>query len=190
MILTTRVQTIALVVLFASSSVFAQSELAQTTDAENIRARVKDGQKVSITDDQGQQFNGRIGTMSPNGLTLVVDGKSVDVPYDRIVRVDRPNDSLANGALIGLGAGAALGLVSVASEPDKSCFFACTDNKTTSEYVTITLLMGGLGTAVGVGIDALIHRNREIYRRGKVAHTTVAPAIGRGVRGVVVSMTW
>jgi hypothetical protein len=187
MILTTRVHCIALAVLFASSSALAQ------TDAENIRARVKDGQKVSITDDQGQEFKGRIGILSTNALNIVADGKSVDVPYDRIVRVDRPNDSLANGALIGLGAGAALGFIAVASADDNGdCSpgaFFCGD-ATTGNYVAGTFLMGGLGTAVGVGIDALIHHNREIYRRGDRAHTTVAPAMGRGVRGVVVSMTW
>ena len=63
-------------------------------------------------------------------------------------------------------------------------------NPTAGDYVTATLILGGLGTAVGVGIDALIRRDREIYRRGGGARTTVAPALGRSVRGVVVSVTW
>ncbi|MEO6237425.1 MAG: hypothetical protein ABIQ52_10545 [Vicinamibacterales bacterium] len=154
---------------------------------------MRDGQKVLITDDQGQQFMGRIGTMTPAALTIVVDGKSVDVPYDRIVRVDRPNDGLANGALIGLGVGAALGFAAVASEDrNGNCAagdFYCGD-ATSGGYLAGTLIMGGLGTAVGVGIDALIHRKHEIYRRGVGAHTTVAPALGRGVRGVIVSIGW
>jgi fermentation-respiration switch protein FrsA (DUF1100 family) len=53
-----------------------------------------------------------------------------------------------------------------------------------------TLLFAGLGTAVGVGIDALIRRDRAIYRRGAGAHMTVAPALGRGVLGALVSVTW
>jgi hypothetical protein len=187
MITTNRAHCVALVVLFAASPVLA------LTDAQNLRGQLKDGQKVSITDDQGQQFDGTIRVLAPAGLNLLVDGKTVDIPYDRIVRVDRPNDSLANGALIGLGSGAALGLVGVytsfdhgeCSPVDESC-----GNAQTADYVGGALLMGGLGTAVGVGIDALIHRNREIYRRGNAAHTTLAPAIGRGMRGVVVSMTW
>ena len=178
---------VVLMLLFAALPAIAQ------TDTENIRARVKNGQKVLITDDQGQQFNGRIGTMAPAGLTIVVDGKSVDVPYDRVVRVDRPNDGLANGALIGLGVGAALGLLAVAGEDrNGNCSagdFYC-GNTTSGGYAAGTLIMGGLGTAVGVGIDALIHRKREIYRRGVGAHTNVAPALGRGIRGVVVSIGW
>jgi hypothetical protein len=51
-------------------------------------------------------------------------------------------------------------------------------------------VFGGLGTAVGVGIDALIHRDREIYRRGGGALATVGPVLGRGLRGAVVSVTW
>jgi hypothetical protein len=110
-----RICSAALAILFASSPTLAQ------TDAENIRARVKDGQKVSITDDQGQEFKGRIGTMAADGLSMLVDGKSVDLAYDRIVRIDRPNDSLANGALIGLGVGAALGLARVPPAPSLLC---------------------------------------------------------------------
>jgi hypothetical protein len=110
-----RICSAALAILFASSPTLAQ------TDAENIRARVKDGQKVSITDDQGQEFKGRIGTMAADGLSMLVDGNSVDVAYDRIVRIDRPNDSLANGALIGFGVGAALGLTAMALEDHRDC---------------------------------------------------------------------
>jgi hypothetical protein len=132
----------------------------------------------------------------PAGLNMLVDGKTVDIPYDRIVRVDRPNDSLANGALIGLGSGAALGFLAIASSDDNgdcpsgSDGFFCGGDATTGNYLAGTLVIGGLGTAVGVAIDALIHRKREIYRRTGGAHTTVAPDIGRGIRGVVVSRTW
>jgi hypothetical protein len=181
-----RICSAALAILFASSPALAQ------TDTENIRARVKDGQKVSITDDQGQEFKGRIGTMAADGLSMLVDGNSVDVAYDRIVRIDRPNDSLANGALIGFGVGAALGLTAIATKDHSNCdpvLFDCTE-PSAGGYVAGTLLVGGLGTAVGVGIDALIRRDRAIYRRGAGAHMTVAPALGRGVLGAFVSVTW
>jgi hypothetical protein len=177
---------VVLAILFASSPASAQ------TDTEKIRARVKHGQKVSITDDQGQEIKGRISTMTADGLTILVDGESADVPYDRIVRIDRPNDSLANGALIGLGVGAALGLAAVAADDQSQCppgGLFCGE-PTARNYVAGTLLLGGLGTAVGVGIDALIHRDREIYRRGGGALATVAPVLGRGLCGTVVSVTW
>lgn len=177
---------IALMFLLVSSAASAQ------TDAERIQASVKQGQNVSITDDHGREIKGEIRALGADALTMLVDGTTADVPYDRIVRIDRPNDGLANGALIGLGVGAALGLAAVASEDLDDCApgaFFCGDPGTGS-YVAGTLLLGGLGTAVGVGIDALIRRDREIYRRGGGPTATVAPVVGRGVRGAVLSVTW
>jgi len=170
---------VALAVLFPSSSASAQ------TDADRIRARVKDGQRVSITDNQGQEFKGSIHTVATDGLNMLVNGKSVDLPYDTIIRIDRPNDGLANGALIGLGVGTAVGLIAWAVDP---CESFCVGG--TGAAVGSTLIMGGLGAAVGVGIDALRHHEREIYKRGSSVHATIAPAIGRRGGGGVVSMTW
>ena len=182
-----RTGSVALAVLFASSPCLAQ------TDVENIRSRVKDGQKVSVTDDSGQVFNGRVGAITAEGLRIQADGKNADVRFDRIVRIDRPHDGLANGALIGLGAGAAFGLVTIAVEDNRDCdplgFYSCS-GPTAGSYVPGTLLGAGLGTAIGVGVDALIHRKREIYRRAGGTHVTAAPAFGHGVRGAVVSVTW
>ena len=89
-----RTGSVALAVLFASSPCLAQSEF------ENIRSRVKDGQKVSVTDDAGQVFNGRIGAITADGLRMQVGGNSADVRFDRIVRINQPNNGLANGALM------------------------------------------------------------------------------------------
>jgi hypothetical protein len=172
-------------VLFASSPASAQ------TNTERIRARVKPGQKVSITDDGGQQLHGRIGEMTADALTVLDDGKSAAVGYDRIVTIDRPNDSLANGALIGLGAGATLGLLAVSAYEDEECApGGVTCSPPAGGYTAGALLFGGLGTAVGVGIDALIHRKREIYRRGSGAVASAGPVLGHGRRGVGMSVTW
>lgn len=75
---------VALAALAASSPAWSQSV------AESIQARVKHGQRVSITDDQGQEINGRISALTADGLTMLVDGQAAEVPYDRIVRIDRP----------------------------------------------------------------------------------------------------
>jgi hypothetical protein len=42
----------------------------------------------------------------------------------------------------------------------------------------------------GVAIDAMIHRDPAIYRRGAGVQATIRPAVGRGVRGAVVSVSW
>ncbi len=73
----------ALAILFVSSPSLAQ------TNAENVQTRVKDGQRMSITDDEEQEFKGRIGIIAADGLRMLVDGKSVDVAY----RPHRPDRS-------------------------------------------------------------------------------------------------
>ena len=170
-----------------------QAASAQT-DADTIRQRVKEGQKVRITDDQGHEWRGRIGTFTPDKLTLVTsDRQQRDVPYRTILRIDRPHDGLANGALIGLASGAALGFFAVLGEEARDCepgaFFDCGD-PSGAAYVAAPLVIGGLGAAVGVGIDALIRRDPNLFQRGSASRLTLAPAIGRGVRALNVSVRW
>jgi len=57
-------------------------------------------------------------------------------------------------------------------------------------YVIIPAVAGGLGAAVGVGVDALVRRSPNLYRRGNGARLTLAPALGAGIRGAVVSVRW
>jgi hypothetical protein len=164
------------------------------TEADDIRARVKERQKVSITDDQGREVNGMIITIAADTLTLTRDkAPYVVVPYAQIARIDRPHDTLANGALIGFGVGAALGFGLIAADDLESCenpdWWGCSD-PTGVSYVASTLLGGALGTAVGVGVDALIRRDRGIYRRGERAQVGLSPVLARGRRGAVLSMSW
>jgi hypothetical protein len=167
------------------------------TEADDIRARVKERQKVSITDDQGREVNGRITTIAGDTLTLAPDrAPGVVVPYAQIVRIDRPHDTLANGALIGFGVGAALGFGLMAAEdlescePDPEFFFSSCSDPTAVGYVASTLVGGALGTAVGVAFDAMIRRDRGIYRRGERAQVGLSPVLARGRRGAVLSMSW
>jgi hypothetical protein len=163
-------------------------------DTDRIRQRVKEGQQVRITDDKGQEWRGRISALAADGLTVVTrDRQRTDIAYGSILRIDRPEDSLANGALIGLGAGAALGFASVIAEENAECepggFFSCGD-PTAAAYVVIPAILGGLVAAVGVGVDALIRRDPTLYRRAGGARLTVVPVLGPGTRGVAAALRW
>jgi len=184
---TNRICSLVAGLIFVCSPVFAQ------TDGDRIRASVKDGQTVKVTDDQGQQLQGRISAMTVDGLTVTAGGKLTDVPYRQIVRIDHPNDTLKNGALIGLAVGAALAVAAAATaEQPEGCetggAFFCGET-TTGEVIVGVALLAGLGTAVGVGIDALIHRNPEIYRRGG-ARVLLSPVLGPGVGAALVAVRW
>ena len=163
------------------------------SDAETIRQRVKEGQKVRVTDEQGREWQGRISALAPDKLVLFTrEHEQRDLPYATIVRIDRPRDGLGNGALIGLGTGAALGLLSIIAE-ESTCepaeFFGCgfSDGQF---YVAALAFGGGVGAAIGVGIDALIKKDPNLFRRGGAPRVTVAPTIARERQGITVSLRW
>jgi hypothetical protein len=164
------------------------------SDADRIRQRVAEGQQVRVINDQGQEWRGRISALAAETLTVVTrDRQRADISYGSILRIDRPHDGLANGALIGLAVGAALGFGAVIAEENAECqpgaFFSCGD-PTPAAYVVVPAVVGGLGAAMGVGIDALIRKDVNLYRRAGGAGVTVVPALGHGKRGVAVALRW
>ena len=166
---------------------------ADPSQADTIRRRLKKDQKVRVTDDQGREWQGRIDAFDPDKLVLLTkDRQRRDVPYGLILRIDRPRDTLANGALIGFISGAMFGLLAVAAEENDDCepgaFFSCGD-PTAAAYVLLPAIVGGAGAGIGIGIDALVRRDPTLFRRGD-ARVMLAPALGRGVRGCSLSVRW
>jgi hypothetical protein len=169
---------------------------AQTTgpsDADAIRQRVKEGQKVRVTDDQGREWQGRIEALAPDNLVLLTtDRQRRDVPYAAVLRIDRPHDTLANGALIGFLSGAAYGLLAVVAEENADCepgaFFSCGD-PTAAAYIVLPPVLGAIGAGIGVAIDALVRRDPTLFRRGD-SRVMLAPSLGRSVRGLSLSVRW
>jgi len=164
-----------------------------SSDADAIRQRVKEGQKVRITDDQGREWQGRIEELAPNHLVLLTKDRQLrDVPYAAILRIDRPHDTLANGALIGFVSGAVYGLLAVLAEENADCepgaFFSCGD-PTAAAYVVIPPVLGAVGAGIGVAIDAVVRRDPTLFRR-RDSRVMLAPLLGREVRGVSLSVRW
>ena len=169
------------------------AQTAGPSDADAIRQRVKEGQKVRITDEQGREWQGRIDALTPDNLVLLTkDRQRRDVPYGVILRIDRPRDTLANGALIGFISGAVFGLLAVAAEENSDCepgvFLSCGD-PTAAAYVLLPAILGGAGAGIGIGIDALVRRDPTLFRRGD-SRVMLAPSLGRGVRGLSLSVRW
>ena len=169
---------------------------AQTSgpsDADAIRQRVREGQKVRITDDQGREWQGRIEALGPDNLVLwAKDRQRRDLPYAAILRIDRPHDTLANGALIGFLSGAVYGVAALVAEANADCepgaFFDCGD-PTGAAYVIIPPILGAIGAGIGVAIDALVRRDATLFRRGE-SRVMLAPSLGRDVRGLSLSIRW
>ena len=165
---------------------FCGAAEAQTTAADAIRKVVKPGQHLGVTDQGGQEVKGQVVDLGPDSFAIQTKGQRHDLRYAETVRIDRM-ESLRNGALFGLMIGAGLGAIALADSACDPAQFGCGDPDG-GNYVAVALLFGGLGAAMGTGIDALIGGPRTIYRRG--GHVQVRPALHRTAAGAVVSVSW
>jgi hypothetical protein len=88
-------------------------------------------------------------------------------------------DSILNGAAIGIAAGAGFGIayVSVVRDSDLDV----------GDYASSALIFGGLGAAVGLGIDALCDRNSGAIGPRRVA---LRPRLSRKAAAIRVIMRW
>lgn len=149
-----------------------------------LRLLVRPGETVTIVDDSGAVVRGRITTLSPSQIVLDTGGgarawREADV---RTIR-QRRGDPLGNGAVIGLGVGAGLGLTAgllLREEVDEVGWVAMA-----------TVIYGGLGAAVGVGVDALVTRELVIFEGGggaPRAQLRITPLLTAHARGVSVAL--
>ena len=103
--------------------------------------------------DSGGMVTGRIIELSKESVALLTpENQRVDIPVDRVLRIEAQGDSLKNGALIGAGV---MGLLSLA---------ACT-NLSAGECARIAPFQIALGAVIGTGIDALNGGRSVIYSR-------------------------
>ena len=91
------------------------------------------------------------------------------------------SDSLLNGTVIGLAAGAAFGIayVHVVRDSDLDA----------GDYAYSALIFGGLGAAAGLGIDALLDRNSSVVVRSP-RRVALSPRVSRKAAGIRVVMRW
>lgn len=107
----------------------------------------------------GEVVHGRIVDLSPQSLTIFTsDNRRVDMPLDRVLRIEARGDSLKNGAAIGavvLG-----GIVALACSGSGG---------TAGECATAVVLDAGMGALIGAGLDALNEGRSTLYSRPAMA---------------------
>jgi hypothetical protein len=154
-----------------------QSPAARATSFDQLSVLVRPGDTVTVTPDSGKPFSGRIRSLSSSGLTLLV-GKELRSLEERDVTTvrHRRQDSLSNGALWGLGTGAAAGF--------STCGFCHP-----GPGLLMAGMFGGIGAGIGVGIDALIKGNVVVFqRRSSGQQVTVMPQLAKSHKSVNVSV--
>ena len=155
-----------------------------TTDFGQVGSRVRVGETVWVTGDDGREIQGKLWDLSASSLQVMTRGQTTTFEADSLRAVSaRGRDPLANGALIGLVTGVVLGaLVAGACEDD---YWAC--------FAGAGLVYGGIGSGVGVGIDALTPGPKmEIYRRPAIqsARIRLAPVVSPRGQGVVLRIAF
>ena len=169
----------------------ASHVVAQTAESfEQLRLLVKAGDVVSVTDTAGTTNTGEVVELSSSSLRLRVGTLTRELLQTDVRQIDqRRRDSLGNGALIGLLVGGGVAVTGVlASCGDDRSFVNLCEGRT---GLAIIGLWGGIGTGIGVGVDALIVRSHTIYRATSVVSSRfrVTPLLARGRRGVLVSVS-
>jgi hypothetical protein len=114
----------------------------------------------------------------PEAVMAAEPHPSQGAPQARGLRSGR-HDSLLNGAVIGLAAGAAFGIAYVHLVRDSDL--------DAGDYSSGALIFGGLGAAAGLGIDALVDRDSGVVARapGRVAFGSRVTRTTAGLRVIV-----
>lgn len=167
---------VVLALLVPAAVSFAQSPRG------GIAGTVTIGQHVSILDDQGGTVDGRVDRISTDAIRVSRRGVIADVPLDRIVRIVRP-DGVRNGMLVGLGVGAVLGTIGGFSDRQ--------GRGRRASFVPVSMIGNGLiCMGLGAAIDAIHKGDRTIYQKTGAPTVSLAPALGRGSRGLALSLGW
>jgi hypothetical protein len=158
---------------------------AQTVVFPDLASHIKLGDLVSLTDSDGKRVEGKVTDLTVSSLTLLLDGsgtKSVfrEATVSRIVI----KDSRRNGALIGLAAGAIPGVI-LGFGFKEYCYNEA--SSCPAAPFGMGAVFGGIGAAIGAGIDGLIHKSIRVARRPG-ATLNLSPIVAPNTQGIRVSI--
>ena len=178
----------ALTVMSAAS---ARAQEAQAVDSfTKLQVIVKLGDTITITDATGRQAEGSLLALSPSTLVLLTEGRRRELQEQEVAAISqRRPDSLKNGALWGLGVGAASGFVLSGLGSAAASIMEGPDAGVSAGHVAAgTVLIAGIGTGIGMAVDALIKSDRLIYSRSSApVKVEIAPLMASGRKGIVLA---
>ena len=183
-------------IIFATAAALAAPALAAAqapvTSFDQLNTRLKPGDTVWVTDGQGREVKGRINSLAPDSLGVDAGGFRTFSAGDVSMIHLREGDSLGNGALIGLGIGGGIGIA--------GCVSMAADDYGSAGWCAVAVgFYGGLGAAIGVGIDALIPGKKLVAYRApgtpgssesRHARVSIAPVVTPRAKGAAVSFAF
>jgi hypothetical protein len=151
-----------------------------------LKPRARGRDTVTVTDTSGNAVTGPIADLSSSSLGLLVGGTRRDLAEGDVKTISQGRHaSLATGAKWGLIAGAGFGaVVGLAQDWDNSDIPAGVGVLAEIGY------MAGFGSAIGVGVSALIRTHHVIFAKpgAPSATLTVSPLVTRERKGVALSL--
>jgi len=162
----------------------AQIQPAQSF--EQLQVFVKPGDSIYVRDWTGAVSKAKILGLSPSSLQVMTKTGTLDISEADVSEIKQwRNDSLANGALIGLAGGATIGVI------ESICY--CGDGHHCAGIAAALIgVWSAAGAGVGVGIDALIPHKRTIYSGGsRTSHRfQFSPVLGRWGKGIALRFSF
>ena len=163
----------------------ARAQTPTATSFEQLRILIQPGDDITLTDRAGMRISGKVRSLSDASLEMDFGReRRAFVEADVTTIRQRRGDSLANGALWGLGVGAAVGtagaiMVGLDCYGSGNC--AAVAAGAIGAYAAI-------GAAIGVGIDALIESPKVIYQSRSTTRLNIAPVLTARSKGVMLSV--
>lgn len=163
----------------------------------NDLSGVDGARKIAVVDAAGRETTGRLLRVSPESLTLEVEGRERVFQRLDIDTVHGVGDPLKNGMLLGLLTGGTLGIVGGAVGTECGGFFTevrtCTASEKAQLGAVFGAILGGVGLGLGALVDALISRHTLLYARparpGATAFS-IAPQVTSSSAELRLTATW
>ena len=150
------------IAILAFGAIDASPCIAQThvTSLEGLRRELAPGDVITVVPAVGQPVAGRLIRLGADDLDIRLSGgrspkdrgpRDVTIPLDAIRSLERPRDSVRNGAAWGAGVGAGIGgtLFLAAAVTDRNEI-----DEWAPAYAAGTAICIGIGALIGWGIDA------------------------------------
>jgi hypothetical protein len=162
--------------LAAAATVAAQPAVSLSDLGRHLRS----GDRIVVLhadSEQGEQTEGRFLRVTPDAVSVLVEGRQRDIPAKTVLRIDKP-DPVWNGALIGA---AVLGVPGMAAA-GASCSPTCAKTMTQG-----AIFFAAVGAGIGALVDGVIRGYSPVYIADAFAPATgrVEPAPPAGVREAV-----
>ncbi len=163
-----------------AATVTASLTEAQTASFDRLALQLNQGDRITVTDSDGQELQGRIVDLSSSTLSLQTDGLRRDLNRGDVSVIQRrERDSLKDGAAIGFASGAAIvvGLFANHGALHHAGF-----------VFFYSSLFGAAGAGIGAGLDALHQPSQVVYRTAPSnRRLAVSPVLSREHHGLSVT---